>query len=131
MKFFDFNNKEKSSGYKRVKLVPGDYTSIVKSVDWAEGYVEGKAIKLSYHLTSKSGSVFEFSEIFWVHGSSRSDNFDKYLKSNGISNVDDFVGCEEKLTLMNDIRNGKTYLNIVNRKFIAHGKGGASNGVEV
>ena len=131
MNFFDFNSKEVSSGYRKAKLIPGDYTSIVESVDWAEGYVKGKAIKISYHLTSKSGSEFEFSEIFWVHGSSRSNDFDKYLKKNGIEDIADFVGCEENLTLMNDIRNGKTYLNIVDRKFIAHGEAGDANGLEV
>ena len=130
MIFFDFNSKE-SSGYKKLKLVPGDYTSTVKSVDWADGYIKGKAIKISYHLTSKSGSEFEFSEVFWVRGSSRSVDFNEYLKSNGIFNVDDFVGCEEKLTLMNDVRNGKTYLNIVDREFIAHGEAGDANGLEV
>lgn len=130
MIFFDFNSKE-SSGYKKLKLVPGDYTSTVKSVDWADGYVKGKAIKISYHLTSKSGSEFEFSEIFWVHGGNRSRDFDKYLNDNRIDNIADFVGCKEKLTLMNDVRNGKVYLNIVDREFIAHGEAGDANGLEV
>ena len=131
MIFFDFNSKEVSSGYRKAKLSPSDYTSIVKSVDWAEGYVKGKAIKVTYILTSESGSAFEHSEVFWVRGSSRSVDFDKYLNDNGIDNIADFVGCKEKLTLMNDVRNGKVYLNIVDREFIAHGEAGASNGLEV
>lgn len=131
MIFFDFNSKEVSSGYRKAKLSPGDYTSIVKSVDWAEGYVKGKAIKVTYILTSESGSEFEFSEIFWVHGGNRSRDFDKYLNDNRIDNIADFVGCKEKLTLMNDVRNGKVYLNIVDREFIAHGEAGDANGLEV
>lgn len=130
MEFFDFNNK-KPSGYKRAKLKPGEYTSTVKSVDWADGYVKGKAIKIAYDLVAKDGSEHEFSEIFWVNGSDRSGDFNQYLKDHGINHVDDFVGCKEKLTLLNDIHKGKTYLNIVEREFVSLGEDGDSDALEV
>ena len=53
-------------GSKAPRLRPGTYKSIVTAVEPAEEYCEGKAVKISYALSDKSGKTFGYSEVFFV-----------------------------------------------------------------
>ncbi len=114
------------------KIQPGVYTSEVTDVHWAPGYVEGKAIEVRYRLSNDNGNEFPFKETFLVDPDhERSAKFFNYLAENGIEDVEEFVGCHERVTIMRDVVNGATFANIVNREFITEGGKVVDDSVEV
>ena len=107
------------SGPKAPRLRPGTYRSTVTAVEPAEEYCEGKAIKIAYQLTDKSGNTHAYSEVFFVGNRyERTRLFCEYLHDNGIpvDNLDEFVGCTEELVLKKSTR-GK-FLTIESRQFM-------------
>ena len=104
----------------RPQLVPDVYTSTVISVEPAPGYAEGQAEKVTYELVNQSGAHYPYHEIFRTAYpvGDRSKAFFDYLDDNGITEWEDFVGCQEVLTLQFEYVRGRRYLNITDRHFI-------------
>ena len=102
-------------------LRPGEYESIVVSLTDADGYVPGNAFTLTYEL-QRDDSVFLFRETYINDlGDPRTAELLNYLADNGITleNIDVFVGCHEKVTLLKEVKLGRgTFLNIVDRHFV-------------
>ena len=101
------------------RLRPGTYKSIVTAVEPAEEYCEGKAVKISYTLSDKSGKTFGYSEVFFVGAHyERTRAFCEYLQDNDVpvDNLDAFIGCTEELVLKRSTR-GK-FLTIESRRFV-------------
>lgn len=105
---------------KKNQVHPGTYVSMVVSVEDAPGYVAGEAIKISYELTSQTGKINKFSEVFWTANVTRSDEFFDYLADNGIETLDDFVGCVEEVEILRRVtNNGFAAPSIVKRTFVS------------
>ena len=126
-----FNLRRGLSEAKK-KIQPGEYVSEVVNIRWAPGYVEGKAIEIRYRLSNDSGNDFPFKETFLVDPEhERSAKFFNYLAENGIEDVEEFVGCHERVTVMRDVVNGATFANIVDREFITDGDKITDDTVEI
>ena len=100
----------------------GVYDSIVLEVRWAEGYdEEQEAYEVIYQITSAQGKVFRHREIFKNDVSiKRTTDFENYLFEHGITDLSDFVGHAERLTIAyQKAFNGKTYFNISDREFVS------------
>lgn len=104
---------------KKSGLRTGKYSSRALSVEWAEEYCTGKAIRISYELTSESGAKHDFSEVFYNDPrNERTSEFFDYLEENGVSldAIDEFVGCKEELVLKRSTKG--RFLTIDQRTFI-------------
>lgn len=112
------------------RLQPGTYTSTVKSVEQPEGYADGNAVKVTYELSDTSSSSHLYYEIFRTVDpvGKRSEKFFDYLERNGITEWEDFVGCQEVLTLQYKFVGKGRYLNIdqETRQFVYEDEDGDS-----
>ena len=112
-------------------LVPGPYSSTVISVEQAPGYAKGHAKRVTYELTDSSGNHYPYHETFRTVEpvGQRSENFFDYLENNGITDWEDFVGCQEELALQHEFVGGRKYLNIDQdtRKFVYEDEEGESD----
>jgi len=106
--------KKVPSAKKLNLLHPGKYSSTVKSVKQPEGYADGHAMKVAYELTDTSGNSYLYHEIFRTKEpvGPRSKKFFDYLEQNGITEWEDFIGCQEVLRLQYEFVGKGRYLNI-------------------
>lgn len=111
--------KKAAATVKKPGLRPGIYTSTVVSVESAPGYAEGHAQQVSYELADSAGNVYTYREIFRTAEpvGQRSENFFDYLADNGITEWEQLVGCQERVTLLYEFVGSRKYLNIVERQF--------------
>lgn len=111
---------------------PDKCTSTVKAVEQPEGYADGNAVKITYEMTDSSGNHFLYHEIFRTKEpvGQRSKIFFDYLEENGITEWEDFVGCQEVLTLHYEFVGKGKYLNIDQdtRQFVYEAEDGDGNG---
>lgn len=111
------HSKRKRSKYAG----PGDYDSVVISVDQAKDYEPGKAIEVTRQLTNAAGKTITHKETFIIDGyiPDRTLEFEDYLDDNGIEEYSDFVGCKERVTLRKQSTSRGVYTNIVARVFVS------------
>ena len=110
---------------------PGDVTSTITTVEQAPGYAKGQAVRIIYDMVNSSGNHFPFHETFMTVEplSNRSEEFFAYLENNGITEWEDFVGCQEVLTLQYEFKGGVRFLNInqKTRQFVYEDEEGESD----
>lgn len=114
-------------GAKRKKtLVPvGTYDSVIISASYSEEYVDGEAFVLSYELQDNKGNKYSYSETFINDvGNARTAKFDEYLDANGVAldDITELKGLTEKVTIKKQVVGSRSYLNIVDREFVAWSK---------
>ena len=112
---------KRSNSTKQKTAKPGNHPSKVVKVSGADGYAEGEAFWLHYELDC-DGKVVEYKEFFLNDTTNhRTDELDLYLKKNGIiiNNPEELVGLQEVLTLEKQARDGRSYLNVTKREFVA------------
>ena len=123
---FDFIRK--ALFHKNI-VTPGTYDSKVKSVRWAKDYPQGCAFKIKYNLILKNGKKATYSEIIFnpeiFNKYERGKRFLDYLLSNGLTDLSEFKGCHEILTLKEIVIDHRTHIVIDERKFIGRGNKGA------
>lgn len=92
--------QKKAAAKKANHLKPGVVTSIATAVEQAPGYAEGQAVRITYEMVDSSGNHFPYHEFFTTVEplSDRSEEFFAYLENNGITEWEDFIGCQEVLT---------------------------------
>ena len=115
----DLNNLmkiKKKSTNKKVK--PGSYTCETTSVEWAEGFVPGSALRIFYELTDEKGEKYTFDELYYVKNNTRTDEFLDYLEDNNIEDVNDLVGVKEEVVIQNNVKRNVAYPQITERHFI-------------
>lgn len=114
---------------KKPGLHPATYISIVVSARSAPGYAKGHAKQITYELTDSSGNVYPYQEIFRTVEpvGQRSEEFFDYLANDGITEWDQFVGCQEVLTLEYEFKPSGRFLNITKRRFVYEDEEGESN----
>ena len=107
-------------GKAEKKLPPeGVYNSVVIDVRWAENYEPETAYEIEYRITAEDGTVYRHKEIFKTDlRNKRTAKFENYLAQNGINDLDDFKGQEEKLTFKHVSKDGNVFFNIDNREFV-------------
>ena len=115
----DFSVRKKSPKKKNIELgVPLKGTVI--DVQWAKGYVEGHAYQVVYEIIDSSGNIFKHVETFFNdEDNDRTNDFEDYLKENGIAYPADFVGFNVELTFLKEVKNNVVYTNIVQRKMVS------------
>ncbi len=118
----NFLAKSKTKSRKST-INPGIYISKVASVELDTRYKDD-ALVITYELET-GNKTNNYKERFILNNRfKRTVDFYKYLYNNGISNVDDFVGCYEEIDLRWDFTyTGKKELTIVNRKFLGFNNG--------
>lgn len=121
--------KKAATTAKKPGLRPGTYTSTVVSAESAPGYAEGHAQQVSYELADSAGNVYTYREIFRTAEpvGQRSEFFFDYLADNGVTEWDEFVGCQEQVTLLYEFVGDRKYLNIVKRQFVYEDEEGEGN----
>ena len=109
----------RNRGNASKQLIPdGVYNSTVVDVKWAEGYDTKEAYEITYELTSMDGKVYRHREIFKTdERNKRTAAFEDYLADNGISNLSDFNGKHEELTIKRVKVGSREFANIVDREF--------------
>lgn len=111
----------KATGSKSPKLKPGQYTAKVIDIDWAEGYINKSAFKVSYEMVDSKGKSFNYSEIFFANRfNNRTDAFFTHLEANEIFQLGDYVGCTEIVEIGKDVQGNKARLTIYKRTFVSH-----------
>ena len=101
---------------------PGEYDSIVISVDPDKDYEDDTAIKVTRQLTNAAGKQFTHKETFIIGGDcipDRTIEFEDYLDDSGIEEYSDYVGCKERVTLRKQSTSRGVYTNIVARVFVS------------
>ncbi len=124
--------QKKVPSVKKLNLLhPGRYSATVQSVEQPEGYADGHAVKVTYELTDTSGNSYLYHEIFRTVDpvGKRSKKFFDYLERNGITEWEDFEGCQEALTLQYEFVGKGRYLNIdqETRQFVYEDEDGDSD----
>ena len=111
---------KRNRGNAGKQLIPdGVYDSVVIDVKWADGYVAEEAYEVTYELTSENGKAYRHREIFKTdERNKRTAAFEDYLADNGITNLSDFNGKHEKLTLQHVKVGSREFANIVDREFV-------------
>lgn len=112
---------KRSNSTKKNSAKPGSHPSKVVKVSDADGYAKGEAFWLWYELEN-DGKMVEYSEFFLNDtANDRTGELDEYLKEHGviINSPEELIGLQEVLTLEKQVRNGKSYLNVANRKFVS------------
>ena len=114
---------------KKPHLAPDTYPATVISVEPAPGYAEGHAVKVGYKLTGSDGNCYDYHEIFRTVEpfGERAKKFFDYLEQNGITEWEDFVGCQEVLTLQYEFVGKGKYLNVTARQFVYEDEDGDSD----
>ena len=108
----------------------GIYNAECVSIGMHPDYADESAILVKYVLTDENGKIFDFSEVFYNNSfNKRSCEFFDYLEENDIplDNVDNFIGCTERVTMKKLVRSNKSMLSIVAREFVAHAAGDTSD----
>lgn len=108
-------------------LRPSTYDSVVIDVQEADGYAPGNAVDIFYRLTSATGKIFDKSERFLIRNrpNDREKKFFDYLEDHGIDiyddlgNLNNFIGCHERLKLAYEAKSSGAFLNIVEREFVS------------
>jgi hypothetical protein len=117
---FDLRNFNHSN-VRATKMIPvGSYQSVVTNVQWRDDYRAETVFEISYELTSADGKKYQHSEIFENKtGNHRTREFFEYLVENGIYRIEDFEGHQEELEIRKDMKRGKTFSSICERKFLS------------
>lgn len=125
----DLSTQKKTTATKN-RAKPGTYTSEVKSVAWAKGYVKESAFKVKYVLTDEAGGKSEYDELFHRdNDNARTNAFYDYLVEQGITELKDFKGCKEKLVLAKDGHN-RGLICIEEREFLGRGEASTDVGTK-
>ena len=121
--------KKATTTSKKHDLHPGTWMSTVISAKSAPCYAKGHAQQICYELTDSAGNVYPYQEIFRTVEpvGQRSEDFFDYLADNGITEWDQFVGCQEVLTLEYEFKPSGRFLNITKRQFVYEDDEGESN----
>lgn len=108
------NRNRKNNG-----IEPGVYTAVVESVVYSPGFVKGQAIDVVYKV-DVDGQIVEHPERYLIADrySSRTQEFERLLDSLGVERYEDFVGFEFELTFAYEVKKGKAWCNVVERKLI-------------
>lgn len=111
---------KRNRGKDGKKLLPdGVYDSVVVDVKWSDRYDAEEAYEATYELTSEDGHVYRHREIFKTdERNKRTAAFEDYLANNGITNLSDFKGKHEKLTIQRVKVGSREFANIVDREFV-------------
>ena len=113
----DLSARNRGKAGKQI-LPDGVYSSVVVEVKWADGYESEEAYEAIYQLTSEDGKVYRHREIFKTdERNKRTAAFEDYLADNGITNLSDFKGMREKLTIQRVKVGLREFANIVDREF--------------
>ena len=109
---------QKKNGSRKETVHPGIYPSKVSKVEYDERYADGAYI-ITYELQGKNKQL-NHQELFIDNiRFERTFEFYNYLMENGITCVEDFLGCSEELDLRWKFTNtGKRELTVNTRKFI-------------
>lgn len=111
---------KKATVSRTSKLKPGQYTAKVTNVEWAPGYINHSAFKVSYELTDAKGKTFTYSEIFFTNDENdRTAEFYEHLGQNDIPNLGGYAGCTEVVEIGKDVQHNKARLTIYKRTFIS------------
>lgn len=123
--------QKKGAAKKANHLKPGVVTSTATAVEQDPNYAEGHAKRIIYDMIDSSGNHFPYHETFMTVEplSVRSEDFFAYLENNGITEWEDFVGCQEVLTLQYEFKGGVRFLNIdqKTRQFVYEDEEGESD----
>lgn len=115
---------KKTKAKKAKTVTPGCYRAIVTAVESPKGFFPGNAVDVFYTLTANdTGEVFPFRERFYISDTEpdeRTNAFEDILDEIGAESYEEFVGCGLEVTFMYEIKRGKRYCNIVERKLISH-----------
>lgn len=114
--------RKKNTTRKSDYIPLGIHDATVKDVRPAPGYKLGEAVEIVYSVHC-GNSIREYSEIFVNDPkNSRTAEFDVYLTEHNVTSDDwtMLTGLEEKLEFGKEIKNGRTFVNIVNREFVSY-----------
>lgn len=106
---------------KRRIPTPGVYQATVTAVVSPAGYAPDNAIEVHYVLTEpKSGEQIPYKERFYIVEpmSERTVVFEAHLDEIGVEAYEDYVGCELILTLMKEVKRGRSFVNVVERHLL-------------
>ena len=101
------------------QLVPGTFKAEIVAVDQAPDYDQDEAVKIEYAIDTGT-KIIEYEEIFINDRSnSRTDAFFDQMAAAGIciSDWGELVGMKVEVTFKKQVRNRRTFLNIVAYKF--------------
>ena len=117
---FDLRNFNPSN-IRATKMIPvGTYQSVVTKVQWRDDYRENTVFEIFYDLTAADGKSYKHSEIFENKGGNRrTREFVSYLLDNGIYHIEEFEGHQEEIEVRKDMKRGKTFSSICERKFLS------------
>ncbi len=117
--------KEKTTK-SRTAIRPGTYEAIVTACGYDDSYAGDGAFSVTYELTSGNGKKIKHSEVFFDNDyNDRTWAFKEHLYNLGITveNLDDFVGCKERIIVKKIVRNNRALPGIVEREFISFPEG--------
>lgn len=117
---FDLRSFDRTN-IRATKMIPvGTYQSVVTKVQWRDDYREDTVFEVFYDLTSEDGKLYKHRELFENKGSNRrTREFVSYLLDNGIYHVEDFKGHHEEIEIRKDMKHGRTFSSICERKFLS------------
>lgn len=114
----DLSSRNRGKAGKQL-LPDGVYESVVVEVKWADGYEPKEAYEITYSLTSEDGKTYRHRELFKTdERNRRTAAFEDYLADNGVTNLSDFNGKREKLTIKRVKVGMREFANIADREFI-------------
>lgn len=109
-------SKRKSSK-KTVAVVPGIFPAVVTDVTNSEDFDEGDSIDVTYDV-DVNGSIIKYSERFYIRmqNDPRIKGFEKHLDELGVDDYVEYIGTRLTLTFLKQVRNGRAFVNIVERQ---------------
>lgn len=120
--------KEKTKKTRTI-IKPGIYEATVTACGYDDSYAGDGAIRVAYELIGSNGKTFNHSEVFFDNDyNDRTWEFKEHLYDIGITedNLEDFVGCKERIVVKKIVRNNRALPGIVEREFISFPDGDES-----
>lgn len=119
--------RRKRNNAQEIKITPGSYMAKITAVEEPEGFRPGSAIDIVYEV--KFGSnIVKHRERFSLNGrSARTDDLDKLLDSLGTDTYEELVGATVLLTFYYELKAGRKYCNVTERKLV---DGGDADGTD-
>lgn len=111
--------KKQNIQRKNAGIKPGTYEAVVTSVVSPVGFAAGQAVDVTYAVSMGELTV-SYTERYLIadRNSSRTQEFECLLDSIGVECYEDFEGFEFELTFAYEVKKGKAWCNVVERKLI-------------